>query len=96
MEILPCESRRWIGWWLSEEAASLTIPETEPMEPTPLVIELMLPWEPSGAEAGGARSSVGLVAWLDPDMDPLDVVLVIADGGRQKAWLMEIVVKHVF
>lgn len=86
----PCESRRCNWWWLSEEVTSLTRADVEPADPKPLVIELILPWDPNAAVAAadaetGARSSDGLVTWLELDIDPLDAVFVKTAGGRQKA-----------
>lgn len=64
--------------------ATAVVEPTEPKLPM-LAIDPMLPCDPKGAVGGTARSSTGLVAWLEPDIDPLDVVFVKTLGGRQNA-----------
>ena len=65
--------------------------EVELMEPMPLVMELMLPWEPAaaaGAPMPGPTglSSDGLVTCDELDIEPLELVFVSTAGGWQYAY----------
>lgn len=78
-------------------AALVPDPDPDPMEPMLPELAMdpmdpMLPCDPIGAAGGGTGggprprpllgcSSAGLVAWLDPDIEPREAVLVSTPGG---------------